>query len=97
VATGNVRITIHGPLTRAGLPVLTRRCRALFAAHPGCRIDCDVSGTAADAVTIDALAKLQLIARENECVVVLRSAGPELRALVRLVGLTDVLPEAPAP
>jgi ABC-type transporter Mla MlaB component len=54
---------------------------------------CDVSGIAVDAVTIDALARLQLAARRYGCQVRLRGASDELRELVAFMGLQDVLPE----
>jgi hypothetical protein len=54
---------------------------------------CDVSGVPADAVTVDALARLQLAARRSRCRVRLRNASDELLALVSFMGLADVLPE----
>jgi class 3 adenylate cyclase len=54
---------------------------------------CDVRGFAADAVTVDALARLQLAARRRRCQVMLRGASNELRALVAFMGLRDVLPD----
>lgn len=53
---------------------------------------CDVQGFAADAVTVDALARLQLVARRHRCQVRLRGASNELRELVAFMGLQDVLP-----
>jgi ABC-type transporter Mla MlaB component len=53
---------------------------------------CDVQGFAADAVTVDALARLQLAARRHQCQVRLRGASNELRELVAFMGLQDVLP-----
>jgi anti-anti-sigma regulatory factor len=53
---------------------------------------CDARGVTADAVTVDALARLQLAARRHQCQVRLRGASPELRELVAFMGLTDVLP-----
>ncbi len=52
---------------------------------------CDVDGVAADAVTVDALARLQLAARRHGCRVELRHASDELRNLVAFMGLQDVL------
>jgi len=94
VRTRAVSLVIRGPLTRAGLPALTERCCAFFAANAGSVVNCDVAGVGSDAVTVDALARLQLVARRNDCVVVLRNAGSDLRELVALMGLTDVLPGA---
>ena len=55
---------------------------------------CDVSGVRADAVTVEALARLQLAARRHGCRVVLRGASPELLDLVAFMGLRDVLAES---
>jgi ABC-type transporter Mla MlaB component len=54
---------------------------------------CDVAGIGADAVTVDALARLQLAARRHGCQVRLRNASEELRELLAFMGLQDVLPE----
>jgi len=54
---------------------------------------CDVEGVKADAMMVDALARLQLAARRRRCQVRLRGASPELRALVAFMGLADVLPD----
>jgi hypothetical protein len=53
---------------------------------------CDVQGFAADAVTVDALARLQIAARRHQCQLRLRGASNELRELVAFMGLRDVLP-----
>jgi len=53
---------------------------------------CDVTGVQCDAVTVDALARLQLAAQRLGCRVLLRNASSDLRALVAFMGLTDVLP-----
>jgi ABC-type transporter Mla MlaB component len=85
--------TITGPIARADLPGLCARICALL---EGSRADtalCDVSGVAPDAVTVDALARLQLAARRRGCQVRLRHASPELLELVAFMGLADVLPE----
>jgi ABC-type transporter Mla MlaB component len=52
-----------------------------------------VDGVASDAVTVDALARLQLAARRHGCQVRLRGASMELRELVAFMGLRDVLPD----
>ena len=50
-------------------------------------------GVEPDAVTVDALARLQLAARRRRCRILLRNASVELKELVRFMGLEDVLPE----
>jgi ABC-type transporter Mla MlaB component len=53
---------------------------------------CDVRKARVDARTVDALARLQLLARRHQCQVRLRGASPELLRLVSFMGLRDVLP-----
>lgn len=52
----------------------------------------DVGGVEADVAVVDGLARLQLAARRCGCVVRLCNASPELRDLIALLGLDDVLP-----
>ena len=85
-------LAIQGPIARSDLPGLDRRaCAALQDRRNGVLM-CEVSSVAADAVAIDALARLQLAARRRGCQVRLRGASPELLALVRWMGLENVLP-----
>jgi anti-anti-sigma regulatory factor len=51
----------------------------------------NVAGLPPDAVTVDALARLQLAARRHGCRVRLANASPELRELVAFMGLEKVL------
>ena len=54
---------------------------------------CDVAAAAADAATVDRLARLQLAARRRGCLLQLRHASTELLDLVELMGLTGALPD----
>ena len=54
-------------------------------------IVCDVGTLAADATTVDALARMQLLARRQGYRIQLRGASPELLALLEFVGLSDLL------
>jgi ABC-type transporter Mla MlaB component len=88
-----VAFAVRGPITRADLPGLCERVCALL---EKCRAEvalCDVAGVDPDAVTVDALARLQLAARRHGCQVRLRHASDELLALVDFMGLRDVLPD----
>jgi ABC-type transporter Mla MlaB component len=94
--------TIRGPLARADLPCLCERIRALLE-ETGAQIAlCDVSGAQADAVTIDALARLLLAARRYGCDMRLLRPSLELLELVGFMGLAELLcrtgsdPAAPA-
>jgi ABC-type transporter Mla MlaB component len=85
--------SVHGPIARADLPGLCERVGSLLAAHGAGVAVCDVAGVRPDAVTVDALARLQLAARRHGCRVRLRNASRELLELVAFMGLRDVLAE----
>ncbi|NUT55260.1 MAG: STAS domain-containing protein [Thermoleophilia bacterium] len=84
---------IWGPIARDDLPGLCDRVCALLTASGGGEVRCDVAGVDADAVTVDALARLQLAARRQGCQVRLRNASSDLLDLVAFMGLRDVLPD----
>ena len=85
--------TIYGPIARTDLPGLCDRVCGLLAATAPALARCDVSGVEPDAVTVDALARLQLAARRSRCQVRLANASAELLELVTFMGLEDVLAE----
>jgi ABC-type transporter Mla MlaB component len=88
-----IRFAIRGPIARPDLPGLCARVRRLLAmSHVDVAL-CDVCDVASDAVTVDALARLQLAARRHGCQVRLQGASDDLRDLVAFMGLRDVLPE----
>jgi hypothetical protein len=82
---------IGGPIAPADLPGLCDRVCALLRQRNGAEIvHCDVHGVDPDAVTVDALARLQLAAGRYGCRVRLSGASGELRRLVAFMGLRDV-------
>lgn len=84
--------SVWGPIARSDLAGLCTRVCGLLERHgPGPAV-CDATGVPVDAVTVDALARLQLAAQRYGCRVRLRNASPELIELVALMGLEDVLP-----
>jgi len=87
-----IAFAIEGPITRADLPGLCRRVSRVLATSDAEVAVCDVGGVDVDAVTIDALARLQLAARRYGCRVRLCNASDELLELREFMGLTDVLP-----
>ncbi|MBV9309443.1 MAG: STAS domain-containing protein [Solirubrobacterales bacterium] len=89
-----VQFTVHGPLSRADLPGLYQRACAALKRSAGRVVVCEVGGIEADAVAADALARLQLAARRNHCEIRLRGCSRELRELLAMMGLADVLPDA---
>jgi ABC-type transporter Mla MlaB component len=92
-APQTVAFAVRGPISRADLPGLCDRVCALLERSCADVAFCDVHGIDPDAVTVDALARLQLAARRHGCQVRLRNASSELVELVAFMGLTDVLPE----
>jgi ABC-type transporter Mla MlaB component len=90
-----VSLRISAPLERAALPALFARTCALLEAKDPQILRCEVAGVRADAVAVDALARLALAARRRGCGVCLCGASEELLALIALVGLADVLREGP--
>jgi ABC-type transporter Mla MlaB component len=89
--TSTLVFRIEGPIARADLPGLCDRVCALFRESRAGVALCDVGGVEPDAVTVEALARLQLGARRNGCQVRLRNASPQLMELIGFLGLADVL------
>ena len=88
-----IAFAIDGPIARSDLPALCERICALLETSAAARALCDVRGVEPDAVTVDALAQLQLGARRHGCQVRLRNASRELLELVAFMGLDHVLPD----
>jgi ABC-type transporter Mla MlaB component len=86
-----ITFSIWGPIERDDVPGLCDRVCALLDQSDASIALCDVAGIAADLVTVDALARLQLAARRHRCLIRLRGASDQLRDLVVFMGLQDVL------
>jgi ABC-type transporter Mla MlaB component len=87
-------LAINGPIMRSDLPGLYRRVCARLTSEAPALVVCEVQGVVADAVTVDALARLALAARRHGCQFKLLGASEELLALVSFVGLADVFPSS---
>lgn len=75
------------------VPRLWAHVRALLHGRGTGEVVCDVGALVdPDASTVDALARLQLAARRHRCRIRLRGECVELRELVGLMGLGEVLP-----
>ena len=88
-----MRFSVWGPIARSDLEGLCDRVCELLEHSNSAIAFCDVSGVDADAVAVDALARLQLAAQRRGCQVRLRHASPELRDLLAFMGLQDILPD----
>jgi ABC-type transporter Mla MlaB component len=89
--SSTLRFAIWGPIERDDLPGLCDRVCRLLEASTAAVAECDVAGVDPDAVTVDALARLQVAARRHGCRIRLQGASTQLRELVNLIGLRDVL------
>lgn len=89
---GTITFAIWGPIARGDLPGLCDRVCALLEQSGATSATCDVSAVAVDAVTVDALARLQLAAHRKGCRIRLLNASASLRDLVTFMGLEHVLP-----
>jgi anti-anti-sigma regulatory factor len=90
---GTIVLVVSGRFSRADVAALDARARGLLEGGGDHAVVCDVGAVMdPDAVTVDALARLQLIARRLGHQVLLRGACAELRDLLALAGLCGVLP-----
>jgi ABC-type transporter Mla MlaB component len=81
-----------GPVTRDAIPAVCERARRLLEGCDAGPVVCDVGALAEpNAITIDALARLQLTARRLGHRVELRRTCEELEDLLELTGLREVL------
>jgi ABC-type transporter Mla MlaB component len=87
--------SIYSPIERSDLPGLCERVCKVLAESKSAVVGCDVRGVEPDAVTVEALARLQLAARRRGCRVRLFYASDRLSELVAFMGLTDILVERP--
>ncbi len=90
-AAPTIAFAICATAVRTELPGLCGRFRALLEETGAAIAVCDVGGVVVDAVTVDALARLQLEARRQGCQIRLQHASSELRELLAFMGLLDVL------
>ena len=86
-----VVFAIDGPIARTDLPRLCHQVCALIEKTGADVALCDVSKVDPDAVSVDALARLQLAARRRGCQALLSGASSELLELLAFMGLHDVL------
>lgn len=88
-------LTVSGRLTRAGVAGLCAELETLLvtADTQVTVVDCDVGGVVhPDLAAVEAIARLSLVARRSGGRRLrLRGTPPELRLLIDLVGLADVL------
>lgn len=93
---GSTVLVLRGPIDPGEVQDLCDRARALLVSCAGDVVDCDVGAIVdPDAVTVDALARLQVTALRVGRRIRFRRACGELQELLVLMGLGEVLPCGP--
>jgi ABC-type transporter Mla MlaB component len=89
---GTIVFLIEGPIARPDLPGLCQRMQLLVEQSDAGLVICDVGAVRkADAVTVDAVARLQLIVRRLGRQLRVRNACASLQELLGLMGLKEVV------
>jgi ABC-type transporter Mla MlaB component len=88
-----VVFAFDGPIAPADLRGLGDKVSAVLDSANADVALCDVTRAAPDAVTVDALARVQLAARRRGCRAALQGASTELLELLDFIGLRNVLPD----
>jgi anti-anti-sigma regulatory factor len=88
-----IEIGVGGAIARAEIPAICEQAHGLLVSGNANRLICDVGAVKLpDAVTIDALARLQLTARRLGREIGVCHASGELRELLDFAGLSEVIP-----
>ena len=90
-APQTVVFAIDGPIARSDLPRLCDQVCTLLDRTGADVALCDVTEIEPDAVSVDALARLELAVRRRGCQARVRGASSELLDLLTFMGLRDVL------
>jgi ABC-type transporter Mla MlaB component len=89
---GVIELVLRGRVGPSEGAALCDRVRVLLLEKPGCRVACNVASLVdADLGTLEALARLQLIAGRLGASVRLRDPPSALREMLALSGLADVV------
>jgi len=88
-------VVISGPLAPTDVAALCERVRVQLEGCEAAVLVCDAGALHADVATLGALARLQLTARRRGHRIQLHVPSRELRALLDLCGLADLLPVSP--
>ena len=90
--SGRAPVVVADALDDAGLERMCTRVRALLACPEVEVVTCDLGAAdVADLRTVDALARLQLLAHRVGRRVRVQAAGPQLHGLFELTGLTEAV------
>lgn len=86
-----VEFSVDGPIARSSVPGLIASLSVVLENNEASIVICQLQDVQANAVALDALARLRLIAARHGCRMKLRGASPGLLELIAFAGLDDVL------
>ena len=85
---------LSGPIERADIPALCDRLRSILRSRASDVVFCDVGAISKpDAVTLEALAQLQLVARRHGCRIGMVNTQTALDDLLDFTGLRVAFPD----
>ena len=91
-----MELVISGALSRDDIPSWCDRARTLLENDDCPILVCDVRGlSGCDAVAVDMLARVKLIAQRHGTPMCVRAASRDLRDLISLSGLAEILRVVP--
>lgn len=94
-APATLVLVVLGPVQRSEIQAVCERTRTLLQGDATTDLVCDIAIFERPcAVLLDALARLELVAKRLERSMHLRNASPDMRALLGLTGLAEVLPQS---
>ncbi len=86
-----VALAIRGPIRRGGLASVCASADSLLQGADARTLVCDISDMGGDAVAVEALVRLRLVAQRRRVGLRLVGMSPELRELIVLCGLDELL------
>lgn len=87
-----ILVVLAGSIARSDARRLAERVQALLEDQPASTLICDVAGILrSDALVVDALCRIRVMALRHGCRVTIQDPPRELEELLYLTGLTNVL------
>ena len=86
----SISLVVRGPIARPDVPGLCARVSELLEMSGATVVWCDICAADPDVVTVDAIARIRLVARQHDCEMRLLAASDDLRELLTFLGLQEV-------
>jgi ABC-type transporter Mla MlaB component len=86
-----ISVVVRGPIARPDLPGLCGRVSDMLVRTGATVVSCDVCGVDPDVASVDAIARIRVVARQHGCELRLHGASADLRDLLAFLGLREIL------